>query len=45
MGAYVGKLDLRGNKGTMVNWRYADGKAYLPSDAYVKTRRPLEAMK
>ena len=45
MGAYVGKLDLRGNKGTMVNWRYADGKAYLPSDAYVKARRPAEAMK
>ncbi|MDP2256072.1 MAG: ABC transporter substrate-binding protein, partial [Polaromonas sp.] len=45
MGAYVGKLDLRGNKGTMVQWRYADGKAYLPSDAYVKARRPAEAMK
>ena len=45
MGAFVGKLDLRGNKGTMVNWRYADGKAYLPSDAYVKSRRPAEAMK
>ncbi|MEN9538749.1 MAG: hypothetical protein RLZZ126_984, partial [Pseudomonadota bacterium] len=36
MGAYVGKLDLRGNAGTMVQWRYADGKAYLPSDAYVQ---------
>ena len=45
MGAYVGKLDVRGNKGTMVQWRYADGKAYLPSDAYVKARRPAEAMK
>ena len=45
MGAYVGRLDLRGNKGTMVQWRYADGKAYLPSDAYVKARRPAEAMK
>ena len=45
MGAYVGKLDLRGNKGTMVNWRYADGKAYLPNDAYVKARRPADAMK
>ncbi|WP_421955437.1 ABC transporter substrate-binding protein [Polaromonas sp.] len=45
MGAYVGKLDLRGNKGTMVQWRYADGKAYLPSDAYVKARRPAAAMK
>ena len=45
MGAYVGKLDLRGNKGTMTQWRYADGAAYLPSDAYVKARRPAEAMK
>jgi branched-chain amino acid transport system substrate-binding protein len=45
MGAYVGKLDMRGNKGTMVQWRYADGKAYLPSDAYVKARRPADAMK
>ena len=45
MGAYVGKLDLRGAKGTMVQWRYADGKDYLPSDAYVKARRPAEALK
>lgn len=45
MGAYVGKLDLRGGKGTMVKWRYADGKAYMPTDAYVKARRPAEAMK
>ena len=45
MGAFVGTLDVRGGKGTMVNWRYADGKAYLPSDAYVKSRRPAQAMK
>ena len=45
MGAFVGKLDMRGGKGTMVQWRYADGKAYLPSDAYVRARRPLDAMK
>ena len=44
MGAYVGKLDLRGGLGTMVQWRYADGKAYLPNDAYVKARRPAAAM-
>jgi branched-chain amino acid transport system substrate-binding protein len=44
MGAYVGKLDLRGPKGTMVQWRYADGKDYQPTDAYVKTRRPAAAM-
>jgi branched-chain amino acid transport system substrate-binding protein len=45
MGAYVGLLDLRGGKGTMVQWRYADGKNHLPSDAYVKARRPAAAMK
>ena len=45
MGAYVGKLDLRGGKGTMTEWRYADGKRYQPSDAYVKARRPAEALK
>jgi branched-chain amino acid transport system substrate-binding protein len=45
MGAYVGKLDQRGGKGTMVQWRYADGKNYLPTDAYVKARRPAQAMK
>ena len=45
MGAYVGKLDVRGGKGTMVEWRYADGKNFLPSDAYVRARRPAAAMK
>jgi branched-chain amino acid transport system substrate-binding protein len=45
MGAYVGKLDLRGNRGTMVEWRYADGRRYLPSDAYVRARRPAQAMR
>jgi branched-chain amino acid transport system substrate-binding protein len=45
MGAYVGKLDQRGGKGTMVQWRYADGKDYMPSDDYVRSRRPAAAMK
>jgi branched-chain amino acid transport system substrate-binding protein len=44
MGAFVGRLDQRAGKGTMVQWRYADGKAYMPGDAYVKTRRPAAAM-
>ena len=44
MGAYVGKLDQRGGKGTMVDWRYAAGKDYQPTDAYVKARRPAAAM-
>ena len=45
MGAYVGKLDLRAGKGTMVNWRYADGKDYMPKDDYVRSRRPAAAIK
>jgi len=44
MGAFVDKLDQRGGKGTMVQWRYADGNAYMPTDAYVKARRPAAAM-
>jgi branched-chain amino acid transport system substrate-binding protein len=45
MGAYVGRLDQRGGRGTMVDWRYADGKEFLPADAEVRARRPPEAMK
>ncbi|HQR56452.1 MAG TPA: ABC transporter substrate-binding protein, partial [Burkholderiaceae bacterium] len=45
MGAYVGRLDQRAGRGTMVDWRYADGRNYLPTDAEVKSRRPPEAMK
>jgi branched-chain amino acid transport system substrate-binding protein len=45
MGAYVGKLALRAGKGTMVDWRYADGAKFLPPDAEVRRRRPPEAMK
>jgi branched-chain amino acid transport system substrate-binding protein len=40
LGAYVGKTALKGGKGTMVGWRYADGAKYLPSDEVVKTLRP-----
>jgi len=45
MGAYVGKLDQRGGRGTMVDWRYADGKDFLPTDSEVRARRPVEATK
>lgn len=45
MGAYVGTLELRAGRGTMVNWRYADGRDYLPTDAEVAKRRPAEAMR
>jgi branched-chain amino acid transport system substrate-binding protein len=39
MGAYVGQLAKKGGKGTMVNWRYADGAAYLPSDREIRALR------
>lgn len=45
MGAYVGKLAIRGGKGTMVDWRYADGAKFLPTEAEVRKRRPADAMK
>jgi branched-chain amino acid transport system substrate-binding protein len=45
MGAYVGKLDVRDGKGVMVDWRYADGAKYLPSQAEAAKQRPLEAQK
>jgi branched-chain amino acid transport system substrate-binding protein len=42
MGAYVGRLAMKDGKGTMVDWHYADGAQYLPSDAAVKELRPKE---
>ncbi|MCP4689983.1 MAG: ABC transporter substrate-binding protein [Desulfobacterales bacterium] len=40
MGAYVGVTALRDGKGVMTDWKYADGKDYLPSDAEVRKMRP-----
>jgi len=40
MGAYVGYTALKEGKGIMVNWKFADGKDYLPSDAEVMKLRP-----
>jgi branched-chain amino acid transport system substrate-binding protein len=45
MGAFVGRLALKDGRGQMVDFRYADGAKYLPSDAEVRRRRPAEAMK
>jgi branched-chain amino acid transport system substrate-binding protein len=45
LGAFVGRLDLKGRKGVMVDWRYADGKDYVPPDAVVRKKRPAEAMR
>jgi branched-chain amino acid transport system substrate-binding protein len=41
MGAYVGQLAKKDGEGVMVDWRFADGAAYLPSPAEAKLlRRP-----
>ncbi len=40
LGAFVGKTALRGGRGTMVEWRYADGANYLPPDDEVRRMRP-----
>ncbi len=42
MGAYVGRTAVKDGKGVMVDWRYADGKDYLPSDDAVKRMRPAQ---
>jgi branched-chain amino acid transport system substrate-binding protein len=39
MGAYVGQLARKDAKGVMVNWRYADGAKYQPSDQEVRALR------
>jgi branched-chain amino acid transport system substrate-binding protein len=40
MGAWVGKLTVRGGKGTMTDWRYLDGADYMTPVAEVEARRP-----
>jgi len=40
MGAYVGVTGLKDGQGVMVDWQYADGKDYLPTDAEVMKLRP-----
>jgi branched-chain amino acid transport system substrate-binding protein len=42
MGAYVGKTAVRDGKGVMVDFKYDDGKDYLPSDAEVAKLRPAK---
>lgn len=40
MGAYVGRIALADGKGIMIDWKYADGKDYLPGDDEVRQMRP-----
>ena len=42
MGAYVGKLAQKDGKPIMVDFKYVDGAAVLPSDEDVKKLRPAE---
>lgn len=42
MGAYVGRIAVRDGKGVMVDFRYVDGNAVLPSDDAVKKLRPAD---
>jgi branched-chain amino acid transport system substrate-binding protein len=39
MGAYVGQLARRAGEGVMVDWRYAEGARFLPSDDVVRALR------
>jgi branched-chain amino acid transport system substrate-binding protein len=39
MGAYVGQLARKGGRGTMVNWRYADGAKFQPSEQEIRALR------
>ena len=43
LGAFVGKIGLNNGIGTMVDFRYVDGAAVLPSDAEVRKLRPASA--
>jgi branched-chain amino acid transport system substrate-binding protein len=40
MGAWVGRTALKDGKPIMVDWHYAQGEQYFPSDAEIKAMRP-----
>jgi branched-chain amino acid transport system substrate-binding protein len=42
MGMYVGKIALKNNKGTMVDFAYENGADYLPPDDVVRRLRPQD---
>ena len=39
MGAYVGRIILKDGRGLMVDWHYADGANYMPTDDEIKAMR------
>jgi branched-chain amino acid transport system substrate-binding protein len=42
MGAFVGRTAVKEGKGVMVDWHYANGKDYQPSDDDVRRMRPAD---
>jgi len=42
MGAYVGRIAVKDGKGVLVDWKYANGADYLPSDDWVRAHRPAD---
>lgn len=42
MGAYVGTTALKDGKGVMVDWKYLEPAAYMPSDEEIKKMRPTK---
>jgi branched-chain amino acid transport system substrate-binding protein len=42
MGAYVGRLAVKDGKGVMVDWSFADGAKFQPTDDVVRALRPKE---
>ena len=42
MGAYVGRTAVKDGKGVMVDWHYANGKDFLPTDDLVRRLRPAK---
>ncbi len=40
LGSYVGRLAVQNGQAGMVDWRYVDGAAVMPTDADVRTLRP-----
>jgi len=40
MGTYVGYTALKDGRGIMVDWKYMDGRDFLPSDAEIRKLRP-----
>ena len=42
MGAYVGRIAVKDGKGVMTDWKFLDGKDYLPTEADAAKLRPAQ---